>query len=214
MARSTNRCEYAHTPQSPHKMRVRGEWLRACDPSKDIVAISHALCDSLVTLGWQGKVAWCDIDSGVREQIGYGIKGRRQTNQKDTPPDYPTLQLLEPGGDVKDTVENYCDCFGTKDLAAVDVDLTACVKGCWPVLSGVLDTLLERKAHGALVLLTFRNGRKCSLGSTEKRITWLKRQLPNGVEHVKHEAYNSTRIGENVERSKGSPMCIVWLKVV
>jgi ribosome modulation factor len=208
MSRSFNRCEYAHTECSPHKNRIRGSWLRACDSSKDLIAVSHALGDALTILGWQGRVFMCDIDAGVRRQIEYGRRGNGTTL-----PDYPNLNLFPAGGSVENTVRAYAEQFGVKRLAAVDVDLTACVEGCWSVLSDVLTTLLRHKARGVKVLLTFRNGRRCRFKTLQERISWLQGMLPKGVKYVSHEKYTSLRVGRHVVREKGSSMCIVELQV-
>lgn len=207
--RRSNRCEYAHTPLSPHKTRVRGNWLRAIPVTKDLICVSHALCDALELLGWQGRIALCDIDPGVRQQIKFSRRGSRGKAGAD----YPNRNLLPPGRKIEDTVRAYCEQYGTHDLGAVDVDLTFCIEGCLPILQDVLTTLLEFKACGTKVLLTFRNGRDCGFDSLDERIAWLKSQLPKGVRYDYHEAYNSLGIGKNVERSKGSPMCIVALSM-
>ena len=213
MSRLTNQCEYAHTPQTPQKALVRGNMLRRCDPTKDVIAVSHALGDSLVTVGWAGRIFMCDIDQGVRNQIEYSRK------------DYlGTLDIQAPGHSIESTTENYCLRNRPGKLTLVDNDLTGCVQTCWKVQKPVLNTLLAHGHKDVLVALTFRNGRTCPLGSFKHRVEWLRSQLPPKVVIEESMSYTSLRVGPRVERtphkeglgggSKGSAMGIVMMRLV
>lgn len=212
MGRRTNVCSEQHTPLSPRKNRVRRDWLWKVGLHADIISISHGFLDAAMMIlphrGFRGEILPCDTDSGVRLAVKYMIEG-----QNGNPGDYPDLNIRPCGGDIAETVWQYVKRKGSKYLGVVDVDLADTIKPCWDILKPVLDILVATKTFRGKVYLTFRNGRD-SFGedATDKRIAWLRKQLPKGIRYVSHTPYRSVSIAKNALRSCGSSMCIVELQ--
>jgi len=196
-------CSEKHTPLSPHKNRIRRNWMKKINKNKDIITISHGLLDVAMLLGWRGRIQICDLDPGVRETTTYlaGLDGYTS--------DYPELNILPPGTDIYSTVEAYCSKYGIKHLRAVDVDLACKLDRAWLILAPVLGEL-SRNNYKGKVFLTFQNGRdQFGKNATGSRINWFRQQVSKCAKLVRHDLYRSVRINQNAERSMGSAMCFV-----
>lgn len=195
MSKRDVRCVMAHTPLAPYKNRIRRDWMRVIDRKMDVITISHGLLDVASVMGHRGAIQVCDIDPGVRETTRY-LRG-----------DYPDLNILEPGEDIRATVADYCVAFGVKNLGAVDVDLACTLRPSEDILRGVLDVLVTHKYRGRIYLTVAL--RKDGFNSAESRIKWIEERLPKQFRVVSHTTYGSVRIGPHAERGKGSAMMIV-----
>jgi hypothetical protein len=185
----------AHTPLSPYKNRIRRDWMRLIARNMDIITISHGLLDVASVMGWRGAIQVCDIDPGVRETTEY-LRS-----------DYPDLQILKPGEDIRTTVATYCTTFGVKNLGAVDVDLACTLRMAESILQDTLNTLATHK-YGGRIYLTV--ALRCDgFNSMESRLQWIRERLPQRFRLISHTVYSSVRIGAHADRRKGSAMLIV-----
>jgi len=207
-------CIGGHTEQHPAKNIVRRDFLekvirqmKVSRQTKDAITISYGAFDCMNILRFPGRIIACDIDPGVRNAINHlrvGHDGKERG-------DYPDLNIFPAGGDIGQTVYDYCKTYGTKQLGVVDVDLAGNIKNVVPILKPVLEVLIHYKYRG-ITTLTFVNGRdKFGKASTGKRIAFLRASLPKGVRITKVIPYKSGSIGKHAKRSIGSAMCIVEL---
>jgi hypothetical protein len=208
MGRLDNTCKELHTALFPQKDRVRRSWMSVLHRTQDLLTISHGIFPELDRAGWKGQIQSCDLDEGVRTCINH-----IRENPNGPLGDYPDLNILPPGCGILSTTQSYCKEHGAKRLGAVDIDLTASIRGVWQVARPVVEVLQDYHYKG-LILLTFRNGRADGFGQNAlpKRMKFLRESLPKGVECVLHDTYQSTYIERNAKRHKGSPMCMATLR--
>lgn len=205
MSRSTVRCRMGHTALFPDKDDVRTTYFSKVPKSGGLVLISHAALSVLNILRWRGPIQVCDTDTGVIESARYIIEEKR----------FPRLNLLpvEFYRDATDTVRDFCEEQGAYALDLVDLDLTRTLTEEWQVCSDVIQVLRCYKAS-TKVLLTFRNGRDgFGRDAIDRRLQWIKRELPRGVKLIDHQCYRSDWIGRYATRERGSSMCIIELQV-
>lgn len=211
MGRRDNRCSMQHTPQSPSKNRIRRKWLSYVEMThgrfSDIVTISHGALEAMMMVGWGGNIQVVDTDPGVIQAAKYMIAPTSHGQV-----DYPDLRIDTPiCADIRNLMPWYLFKHGSKNLGAVDIDLTGCVGQAWEVALPVVQALLAFKVR-ASILLTFRNGRRCKFDSLDERIGWVFSQFPKGLMYVSHTPYMSGRIREDASRHKGSAMCTLHME--
>lgn len=207
MGRLDTACKYEHTGSSPGKNLIRRDWLEPLPRTADLISISHGILEVLAIMRWKGRIQTCDKDQGVRTVIS---EIRENPNG---PVEYPDLNILPPGCGAQSTTQAYCQSFGVKRLAAVDLDLNATIKEVWPVARPVVEILQEEHYQG-IILLTFRNGRNDGLKGVLQRIEWLQDHLPKGVQCVLHDPYQSKWRDRRGTLHIGSPMCLAMLKCI
>jgi hypothetical protein len=206
MTRSQVRCSMGHTALFPGKNDARAWWAHETPRGKDIITISHGALDVLSILRHRGRILVCDIDPGVVASTHH-MRGHGQGAR------YPHLNLTKPlCCDITLAVCAYIGSHGVKDLGVVDLDFACAVNEAWRLAAPTIEILSDEKYKGR-VLLTFRNGRDGNgRDATDKRIDWIRAQLPKGVRVVAHRKYRSDWIGRYATRETGSSMCIVELK--